>query len=321
MRELATAELFVLAVAGFFVVSCTCFSLIARGALARVASWAPARRHLALWLLCAAPALSTLLLFVAAISPAADHCLVHDDGHAHLCFVHPAGHSPHAWLWVCAAIVSTWTLWHAVALLLRMLRGIRIVRTLVRTGSEHARAGTVLLEAPSAMCVAAGLVRPRVLVSRGLLGVLTPVQQDALFAHEQSHSRRRDALTRFTAGLLSRGYPAALRQKLLSALELAAEQACDEAAAASVGDRLVVADTILTVQRATSDTPVELRPLAVAMGQHAIEHRVHALLDPPRRTGGLWVLLTAMVGAALLVALNADAVHHLVESMLSPILH
>jgi beta-lactamase regulating signal transducer with metallopeptidase domain len=190
----------------------------------------------------------------------------------------------------------------------------------LRTGHDPS-ARTVVLENDSALCIAAGLLRPRVLVSRGLLDALSPEQRDALFAHERGHTERRDALLRLTAGVLSRVYPHSLRRLLLDDLELAAEQACDEAAARAVGDRLIVADTILAVERASSEMPRELRPLAVAMGQLAIESRVRALLDPPRQRGALravYGVLLVVVGA---LALQADPLHHAVESLLSSLLH
>src|SRR5439155_27041411 len=44
------------------------------------------------------------------------------------------------------------------------------------------------------VAVCAGALRPRVVVSRGLLARLTPEQLDAVLLHEQHHARRRDAL-------------------------------------------------------------------------------------------------------------------------------
>ena len=329
MRALATAELFVLAAAGFFALSWAVFTLGARKLLGHVAPWSPAKRHVAIWLLCAAPVIATVVLFAAASSPAlmvwaassSDHCLGHEDGHVHLCFVHLAHHRPHAWLWAAAAVVGAWLAARAARSVRQALRGMRIVSTLIRTGSTSPHEGSVVLDAGSAMCITAGLLRPRVLVSRGLLGLLTPAQQQALFAHEHSHAQRRDALSRLLARFLSRAYPSALRHSLLEQLELAAEQACDEAAAASVGDRLLVADTILTMQRVSNRTPAELEHCAMAMGQVAIERRVHALLDPPTGGGGSRAFLTVALCAAVVLMLGADPLHHLVESLLSPILH
>jgi beta-lactamase regulating signal transducer with metallopeptidase domain len=328
MHDLATAELFVLALVSFLVPSCALFALAAPAVLGRVAGWAPVQRHRAVWLLCAAPLSMTFALFAASVMPAlesllfsaVDHCLAHDDGHAHLCFIHRTHHAPHAWFWVLTAMASTWLLWHVCAAVARAVHSMRIVRSLVLTG-DNPRGRTVVLEHSSALCITAGLLRPRVLVSRGLLEALSPDQQRALLAHEQGHTERRDALMRFTAAILSRVYPRQLRRRMLDELELAAEQACDEAAASAVRDRLVVADTILAVERATSDIPGDLRPLAVAMGQLAIETRVRALLDPPEQRGALHLAYAAMVAISIGLALQADPLHHAVESLLSPLLH
>ena len=118
MHGFATAELFVLALLSFLALSCALFALVAPSLVERVSTWAPVQRHRALWLLCAAPLLTTFVLFATAVAPAlgslvfssADHCLAHDDGHAHLCFIHRVAHAPHAWFWVAAAMGSTWLL-------------------------------------------------------------------------------------------------------------------------------------------------------------------------------------------------------------------
>ena len=105
-------------------------------------------------------------------------------------------------------------------------------------------------------------------------------------------------------------------------IDVAAEQACDEAAARRVGDRVLVADAILAVERETARMPLRMPGiLALSMSQLAIETRVEALLDEPRTAGRLGLVLAALVGSLLVLWSGADSLHHVVESLLSPLLH
>jgi hypothetical protein len=81
------------------------------------------------------------------------------------------------------------------------------------------------------------------------------------------------------------------RAKVISALELAAEQSCDEVAASRVGDRLQVAEAILNVERLLQVGVSSLSPLAASFGGDTVPQRVLALLEAPRRSGNVALLL------------------------------
>ena len=108
------------------------------------------------------------------------------------------------------------------------------------------------------------------------------------------------------------------RRTLLDELGLAAEEACDEAAAASCGARLDVAEAIVAVERSLAPySGGALGAAVVAFGERAVTRRVESLLAPPRRAGSLRVALVIGACVALGLAAAAPHVHHLAESVLS----
>lgn len=330
MSRLAAAELLVLALAFCAALSSLGWSLLVPNLLGRVSGWEAARRHTAVLALALAPALTTTLLLLSVLGPTLlsvlqpelDHCLQHDDGHAHLCFRHFPQHAPHALLWVMLAVALTWQAAHVVLRAVDLLRAHRRLRILLRTGSKAELPLATLVEGDVLLCAAAGFVSPRVLISRQLLEALSPVQAQVLLAHETMHVRRRDALSRLIAGVcIALLYPRALRVRIAQALELAAEQACDEEAARCVGDRLTVAETILRVERVLSrGFEPSIALCCVGMQDSNVAQRVEALLDCPQTLGSLHMMWATFGVGVVLLAFFANELHHTVESLLSPLL-
>ena len=164
-------------------------------------------------------------------------------------------------------------------------------------------------------------MRPSIVLSRALLAGLSEPERQALIAHERSHVRRRDALTLVLGRALSFAYPSATRRRIDEAVEFSAEQACDEAAARAVGDRLTVAEAIVRTERMMCLVAVPpLGLVAVGMGAVAIERRVLALIDPPKSQGRLLAWFVPMLAVLTVLFLAGDSLHHAVESLLSPLL-
>jgi len=78
-----------------------------------------------------------------------------------------------------------------------------------------------------------------IVVSTGMLQLLSPAERRALLAHESAHLRQYHALYVLLADLAARANP--LLRPLAAQVRLATELAADERAAAEVGDRRVVA--------------------------------------------------------------------------------
>jgi hypothetical protein len=117
------------------------------------------------------------------------------------------------------------------------------------------------------------------------------------------------------AALLSAGHLPATRRLLLADLALACEQAADDEAAAAVGDRLRVAEAIVTVERVLGSSQ---SGLAAAMGMDGASTvaRVEGLLREPQASGP--ILLRGLLWglAAVAAVLLASDLHHLTETLL-----
>jgi hypothetical protein len=82
-----------------------------------------------------------------------------------------------------------------------LLRTSRYMSSCERNGQETTVDGeaspVLVLKRDAPVMAVAGLVRPRLIVSRGVLTKLTPEQREAAFRHEQAHQVSRDNLKRF----------------------------------------------------------------------------------------------------------------------------
>jgi len=286
-----------------------------RARVAWLAATLPVALPSAIVLLCALPGLAGFL------SGAGDHCLGHGD-HPHFCPVH-------ATLSMSPPLAVAIAAFAAVSIALAR-RAVPALRALVREGRWLARRrgrrlapDVRLLDAPIPLALTHGFVRPAIWLTPALLDPLAEDERAVVIAHERAHVARRDPARFLIASLASVLLGPRLRARILDALRLASEQACDLIAADVVGDRLRVAETLVHVERLMTRAP---RPLgtAAALVDSGLRARVAALLAPdPRRPARIatrplpiptaWIL----AAAALLLA---SPVHHLAEHLLEGLL-
>ena len=286
------------------------------------------RRHhpavAARWLLLAAVAPSVLppLAIALCLLPGllgGDHCTLHGE-HAHLCLRHPAAAQGSA-----AAVLVALT---ASALALALLSG---GVTLARARRRGARLAPVaqtglaadvrVLATDAPVSITLGAFSPHILVSQGLIRGLGAASLAVVLEHERAHARRRDALRSLLANALSWPHLPRVRRALLAELALASERACDEAAAERSGDRLLVAETILAVEKLVRGWPrAGESALAAAFGGSTVPPRIESLLAEPAPLAGArhaWGM--AAIAAATLLPL-AEPLHHGTEHLLRALL-
>ena len=324
MNALASLQLLLLAVVGFTLIAGPSGSLLVGPVLNWTAEWAPVRRHRALLLIGSAPlvlALSAMLSvmlpsLLGVYWPAHDHCRVHG-GHAHLCFVHPAaGHG--SWLgWAAVAAAVAWLGQRLARSTRGLVRAARVLEELSAQADYDPRRGAWIVPSAAAFCLSVGLSRPRLLASQGLLATSSEAQLSIMLHHERAHVQRRDNLVRLFASAASVLLLPAARRRLLAALELAAERACDEIAALRAGDRLQVAETLLALEaRLHAEAQLECSPVVVSFGASSVPQRVEAMLVPPQTTGSCATLVTLLAGTVLSLLAMHDGLHHATESLL-----
>jgi hypothetical protein len=147
----------------------------------------------------------------------------------------------------------------------------------------------------------------RIFASRARLAALPAAERRALLLHESAHLEHRHHVYRLTTDLAAALDP--LQVRVRGAVLYATERWADEAAAAGVGDRAVVARVLARegLRRASEARP---RWAAVALGSGGsrVVSRVRALLEPaPRQRPALVLAATGLVAVAVVAALHAQA--------------
>jgi beta-lactamase regulating signal transducer with metallopeptidase domain len=172
------------------------------------------------------------------------------------------------------------------------------------------------------LALLAGILRPRLVLSKSLRDHLAPEMLRAVVLHERAHARRHDVLRLAAASFLSIVHLPHVRRVLLQDLRNSCEQAADAEAASSLGDPISVAEAILAVGRLALDRRDELGVLARAFNEGALEERIQALLSPvSNRVPLLLRARTLLVGTLLLLLFGSDPLHHAVETLLAPLTH
>ena len=169
----------------------------------------------------------------------------------------------------------------------------------------------------------AGILRPRILVGRGVLEDLSPPELSVALAHETAHHRAHDNLVRWSfvcaPDLLAESAHA---RRLEQAWHVSAESLAD--ARAVGGDRMRachLASALVKVARHAAGFPLGHLPAWSALTEGTLlESRVHRLLDRvPPVVPPLPSLRRGLIGAAiaLLVAvpLLAASIHGLTETL------
>lgn len=282
----------------------------------------PLRSNILLvWLI--APTLIGLALTILTFMPslfsiagfAPDHCSVHD-GHLHLCLFHPPlPVDSTALQFLLAALVVTAVVYIGMHLS-RVLHAYKFQRTLMMASRPYRTDDIRVVDWDMPLALSAGVRRMRVFLSSQLIQSLSSEQLEVVIAHEQGHLSRRDPVRHLVAHTFSFAHIPWLRKKMLMAFDLATEQTCDEVAAEKMGNRLFVADTILTVERLF--TMRSYPYLAQSISGSNIAARVESLLSPPANHLSLskaHMVIIAM-GILLILAVTINDFHHFTESIL-----
>jgi len=208
-----------------------------------------------------------------------------------------------------ATLFAGYVLLHLGRVLLREIRLWRNLGTLARQSPGD----IVIIDHTEPIAFSLGLFRPTACISQALIKQTSYDELQAVIQHEQAHGDRRDNLRAILASICTLGFPAAMRRQLVGDLRMAAEQACDGRAASALADPLLVAQTLIKVQR-LSHRAADLVPCGFSHSNTAA--RVLALLQPNGVQAGGRLVLSLLTGSVGLIILGADSVHHLVETVL-----
>ncbi|MDQ0766905.1 M48 family metalloprotease [Streptomyces canus] len=232
--------------------------------------------------------------------------------------VHPL-RTPTGYLVLPAAAIATGLLtigaWTLARSALRQTRAFRTART--EADRRPAAGDLCVVDSPEPDAYALPGRPHRIVVTTAMLRSLGPDEREALFAHERAHNQGGHHYFLAAAELAAHCHPALRPAR--ATIRLAVERAADEAAAAAMGDRRILARAIaraaLAGQAARSTRP-DFAPAATA---GPVPQRVAALLTAPaghsRRSVGWVALLLAACTALSATAATTGAIafHHDVE--------
>ena len=274
-----------------------------------------------------APVWATLLVLGGALSTDLGGCLIHSATHCiqqssalihHLCVLHPTHDSGHGLIiWVLPLLLTACLTLLSARFLPGFLREKKLTATLLATSRPARDHGprVHLLELPEPLALTVGWLRPRILISTGLIQRVGAETLQVILAHERSHIHRRDNLLAALDRLMAYLWPRQLAAPLLARIALEREQACDAAAADHIGSRARVALALTQVARL--QIPRASAGLSIASGplQARVEHLLNE--DPSR---GRRLSASPLLLAALFLC-GAGPMHALFERLLNLFLH
>lgn len=186
----------------------------------------------------------------------------------------------------------------------------------VAQGEQHNLQGKLVtvLNTSAPLAFTAGMLRPKIYLSQGLLDSLSDTQQVCVITHENAHKSARDPMQKWLFSIFSAYYPVYIRQPYRQAFDLAAELQADYKAC-NVADPLDVATTLIQVGKwRVGESP----DLGVAFGQDFLRQRVQYLLNPANSNSrGLVFLVLVSTGLLTTNLLSVDSIHHYIELLLN----
>ena len=155
-----------------------------------------------------------------------------------------------------------------------------------------------------------GFWHSELVVSQGLLNVLTSEQVAAVLTHERAHATYRDTFWFFWLGWLRvLTYWLPMTRDLWQELLLLREMRADRWATQSV-DALVLAESLLEVIKFSAQPPItNCTPFNLPSTTNRVEERINALLKPEHQKESK-ISLAALQFGIVLLPLLAIALHH-----------
>jgi len=164
-------------------------------------------------------------------------------------------------------------------------RASRRTRTWMRSARPLTLAGTTMtafeIDADAPVLALVGVLRPRLLITRGLIRALTAEELSAAVAHEMGHARAWDNVKRLAMCAAPDILP---RSAVVEALErqwaASAERCADDAASGrDAGARCALASALVKVARLMPPAPPLTEPVSTLISGGDIDGRVRRLLD------------------------------------------
>jgi hypothetical protein len=191
-------------------------------------------------------------------------------------------------------------------------RALRLANLLTALANRDGEAGYSTLDDDRIYALSAGLLQPEVVVSRGLMQRASADDLRVVVMHEHAHGMRRDNLRHVVAAVATLPMPRARRGRLITAIQLAAEQACDHSVALSLGSADRVAEALTAVRRLSGEGD-DMK--ADASGAPGAREAALGNVGRWETTPAVKLVPAALALGALPILVLAPLVHHVAEAM------
>lgn len=170
-----------------------------------------------------------------------------------------------------------------------------------------AHGGVAIIDTTEAIAFTAGLINPRIVLSRGLVDNVKSEWLDVVVAHESAHVKGRHPLILFFADAIARGLPVWPISSAARQLRLSLEMSADDHAVVVSGSRDLVAQTISGLALASSAGSVGFD------GDTA--ERVARLTSSPTHPAGNAALLCIAGALAIMLFAGGHVAHCATNSL------
>lgn len=162
--------------------------------------------------------------------------------------------------------------------------------------------------------VAAGILKPVILLPVGVINGLSPAEVEAVLAHELAHIRRHDYLLNILQSIIEVLYYFNPAVWWISAnIRQERENCCDDLAVAYCGNSLIYAKTLVRVQELSRGAPAFAMAFSGAKNQ--MLHRVKRILNHPTNSSNIMEKLTTTLLLLLAIAVISISANHSLENM------
>jgi Zn-dependent protease with chaperone function len=244
-----------------------------------------------------------------------DQCRAHGGHHHHLCVIHPPHGSTNFLPWTIVLGVLFTALTAIGISTKNAMEEWWLSRSLVRASVPSSLGKDIrLLEREEPIALTVGITNPVILLSTGLIQAVSQRTLRIILAHERAHVARRDTTWALLDRLMGSLLPTTVGRELQSALALAREQSCDNAAAQSEGD-VYVAAALTEVTRLELSQPA----FGLSVGSSSLEARVVHLLERPPIPR--WWPAAPLICVVGIVLAGAGPIHNIIERVITLIFH
>ncbi|MEZ5552327.1 MAG: M48 family metalloprotease [Pseudomonadales bacterium] len=189
--------------------------------------------------------------------------------------------------------------------------GRRRLAVLFVLGVQNRIPDHLILESDRLFAWCCGLLRQRIVISRGLLDRLSPPQLDVVLAHEAAHAARFDNLRSLAAQWSTRLWPSNFRDRILADLVADCEQSCDSAALCVAADPALFRQAVDVM---TQEPSVHRGSGVVQFGSQVSAYRISAASAGTERRPSIAYLTVAFMWI-LQSAVAIAASHPIVETV------